>query len=195
MQVISSLLSVQSTYITDPVVLSYMQETESRIKSMALVHEKLYQSDSFATIDIGDYLRNLVSDLVATYAVRAEIRFTDDIDNGITLDLERAIPFGLIIHEIVANSLRHAFRDRNSGTIFLSMHTIPDRKSIVVKIGDDGSRDPGTIDLEHAETMGLQLITILTRQIDGTIRLVEAPGTQYEIVFPTVTLNHKNTGK
>jgi|GEM_PF-1333793 len=185
MQVISSLLSIQSTYITDPVVLSYMQETESRIKSMALVHEKLYQSDSFATIEIGDYLRNLVADLVATYTVRARIHFRDDIENGITLDLERAIPFGLIIHEIVANSLRHAFRNRDSGTIFLSMHTSADGMAIIVRIGDDGCRAPDvSMDLEHAKTMGLQLISVLTRQIDGTIRLCEGQGTEYEIIFP-----------
>jgi len=119
MQVISSLLSIESASISDKRVLEYFRETESRIKSMALVHEKLYKSDSLSAINVGEYIHSLISDLVSTYSIQTVISTDEKLEDDILIELERAIPFGLIIHEIITNSLTHAFPGRETGNIFI----------------------------------------------------------------------------
>jgi PAS domain S-box-containing protein len=183
MQVISSLLSIESGNITDKRVLVYFRETESRIKSMALVHEKLYKSDSLSTINVADYVHSLVADLISTYAIRAIVSVQETFDDDVTVELERAIPFGLIVHEIVTNSLTHAFPDRNTGILSIVAKKVSE-KNFSLKIRDDGVGIPEDIDFDHAGTLGMQLISMLSRQVDGTICFSRDSGTEFVLTLP-----------
>ncbi|MDD1718603.1 MAG: PAS domain S-box protein, partial [Methanoregulaceae archaeon] len=182
MQVISSLLHLQSAHLGDERLRTHFRESETRIKSMALVHETLYLSDSFASINAGEYIQRFVSEIIGTYAFGLEIGLVTDVED-IALDLDTSIPFGLILHEIIINSLQHAFTGRKSGTITISMKRVAEGK-ILLMVGDDGRGLPEDLDPGQAETLGLQLITILVRQLEGTLQTETGGGTRFIITFP-----------
>lgn len=182
MQVITSLLSLQSENIDDEKVLTIFKDSENRIRSMALIHNELYQSESFADVDFSQYIKALASDLVRSYGgYTGEIDLKIDAED-ITLGIDTAIPCGLLINELVSNSLKHAFPKNRGGTIKISLHNIGTKVELVVS--DNGVGIPDSIDFKHTRSLGLQLVTILAEeQLEGEIILDKSEGTAFRITF------------
>ncbi len=181
MQVISSLLQLQAQYIEDEAMLSLFEESQTRIYSMALIHEQLYQSDSLARIDIQSYLENLVANLFQSFGCSNNlIEITLNVD-PIFLNIETAIPCGLIINELVSNSLKYAFPPNVKGEIKIEFGAILEQFHLSIQ--DNGSGFPTDFDVENTETLGVRLVKMLAEQLDGTISIDSHPGTCYHLVF------------
>jgi PAS domain S-box-containing protein len=182
MQVISSMLRLQSNYIEDPKTLELFNESQNRVRSMALIHEQLYRSADLARIDFAGYVRALTGQLARSYESSAHVTLQVEVE-GIALGVDAGIPCGLIINELVSNAFKHAFRGRSSGTIWVRMRQQDDK--YVLSVGDDGVGFPKEIDFRNTESLGLQLVTTLTDQLEGSIELVsEGQGTEFIITFP-----------
>ena len=180
LQVVSSLLSLQSGYTRDEPVRDLFLESQNRVKSMALIHEKLYQSGDMANIDFADYIETLSRSLFQSYTSnQGTVTLETSID--VSLGIDHAIPCGLIVNELLSNSLKHAFPDGRHGVIRLNFHTIDDQ--FILIFSDDGVGMPENIDFKNTGTLGLQLVTTLTEQLTGDIIHRAAPGTEFEIRF------------
>jgi two-component sensor histidine kinase len=189
LQVISSMLSLQAYALCDPAALTAFTESQDRIRSMALIHEKLYRSQDLAGIDFGGYLEDLAAYLVRSYQ-RAErpIELCIEAD-GVRLGVDQAVPCGLIVNELVSNSLKHAFppdRDhRGAGpdTIHIWLHGDGEgRLSLIV--GDNGVGFPREVNVGHTDSLGLQIVNTLVGQLDGEISLNGTEGAEFKITFP-----------
>jgi len=183
LQVIMSLLRHQAEYAHDQKIHDIFLESQSRIKAMSFIHEKLYQSDNLARIDLRDYISSLAKSLFSTYKVNAaQIRLEVNADD-ISLGVDTAIPCGLIINELVSNSLKHAFPDNRIGTIAITVRTVrPGEFELVV--GDDGVGIPTGLDIIHAKSLGLHLVTLLAKnQLRGNIEMMRNSGTRFRIRF------------
>jgi len=178
MQIIQSLLNLQVTRIKEEKAQRVLQESQGRIKAMSMIHEHLYQSETLAQVNIKEYIEKLLEDLVIFY--KAKIKKKLEIEN-IHLDIDTAIPLGLIINELVTNALKYAF-PTGKGTITIKLTTQKDKIELIIV--DDGIGLPESIDIEKTETLGLKLVNILTMQLNGKISLKTRPGTQFKITFP-----------
>lgn len=189
MQVISSLLSLQSEQIRDSEYPDILNDTRNRIKTMSLVHEKLYMSKDMASIDFNDYIRDLSKGLFSVYAARArDIVLTIDAEN-VFLRVDTAIPCGLVINELLSNSLKHAFPDGRKGEIhiYLGKPVAEDDTVVDMIFSDNGVGIPEEIDIRKTKSMGLQLITTLVEhQLRGTLDLDRTNGTRFHIRFREV---------
>ena len=181
LQIISSLLSLQSQYIKDDRHVEILKDSQNRVKSMALIHEKLYLSENLANIDFKEYIESLVRELVRSYKVDPG-RITVNVDaENISLGVDTAIPCGLIINELVTNALKHAFPD-GKGVITVALHT--NNGAIELRVSDNGVGMPEDIDFRTTETLGLRLVSILAEdQLDGDITLTRDTGTEFCITF------------
>ena len=187
MQVMISLLKIQSAKIENKQVAEMFMESRDRIRSMALVHEKLYQSKGLADVDFKGYVKSLVSSIFSSYGARASgitpITETDDVSIG----LETAIPCGLIINELVSNSLKYAFPGNRKGEIRVALRSF-NEDALVLEVGDNGIGMPEDLDFRNTASMGLHLVQILSEdQLHGKIELDRAGGTTFRIRFK----NHK----
>lgn len=182
LQVVSSLLSLQSTYIKDDQYKSMLKESQNRIKAMGLIHEKLYRSEILASIDFKAYIKMLVDELIRSYGVDThQITVMIEVED-VFLDVDTAIPCGLIINELVSNSLKHAFPDGRKGEITLSLHS--HNGNVILIVNDDGVGIPDSVDLTTTETLGLRLVSILVEgQLEGEITLTKREGTAFRITF------------
>lgn len=183
LQIISSLINLQISYIQDEKAIEFFRESQSRIKSISMVHEKLYQSKSLGTIEFGSYISNIVTNLFQTYGVAQNaIEYNLDLDN-IKLNIETSIPCGLIITELVTNSIKHAFPTENgeTGKIWIKLHPEAEKLTLVVK--DNGVGFPEDLHLEDTGSLGLQLVFLLINQIDGSIELNQENGAEFKIKF------------
>ena len=181
MQVVSSLLSLQARYIKDEEAQQLFKESQGRVRSMALIHEKLYQSQDLSSIDFAEYVRNLADYLSSSYGANsAKIALKTDVD-GMSLGINTAIPCGLIINELVSNSLKHAFPHERKGEIRIDLHRKDGEFELVVS--DDGIGFPKGLDFQKTESLGLQLVNTLTQQLEGTIELKNGHGTEFRITF------------
>jgi len=181
LQVISSLLNLQSGAVSDQRALEQLRESQHRIRSMALIHERLYQSKNLASIDFDEYVKSLCSYLIRSYnpqCVRLEITI-----GRISLPINAAIPCGLIINELVSNALKYAFKGGTEGTIDVGMELTADKKAILT-VRDTGVGFPDGLDFRNTQTLGMQLVNTLTAQINGTIALDRKNGTAFSITFP-----------
>lgn len=185
LQIVSSLLSLQSRYMNEPGSVEIFKESQSRIKSMALIHEKLYQTGDLTRIDLAEYVNELVSDLFRSYNVNPHLVKYRMKSNSILLDINTAIPCGLIINELVTNSIKHAFSDNASGEIFIEIKC--DADDFILKVQDNGIGFPKELDLNNIKTLGLQLVTNLTNQLEGEIELIKEGGTCFQIKFKAPT--------
>lgn len=182
MQIISSLLRLQSRLIRDDKLNEMFKESQNRIRSMALIHEKLYQTEDFTKINFAEYIRSLTVHLFHTYRVNPNIiRMNTDVQN-VFLDINKAIPCGLIINELVSNSLKHAFPDNKRGEICIKLSSNKQQK-IILTVSDNGIGLPKSVDFNDPETLGLQLVSDLIHQIEGTIKLERANGTTFHFSF------------
>lgn len=184
LQVISSLLYLQSRKIRDKETFEMFNESQNRVKSMALIHEKLYRSKDFMNIDFSEYIKNLTSYLSESYKINAEkINIGVHVEN-VSLSIDKAIPCGLIINELVSNSLKYAFSDERKGHIEINMDSINHNK-VRLAVADNGIGLPKNVKLQNAKTLGLRLVGMLTEQLNGTIDLLRDEGTEYKITFET----------
>ena len=183
LQTISSLLDLQADSIKDPAALEAFRSSQSRIRSMALIHERLYKSENLSRIKAQEYIKNLTDYLEATYDSQAgNIKLKTDVQN-ILLNLDTAIPCGLIINELVSNSMKYAFPGEQAGTIEVSL-LVSSADSISLSVKDDGIGIPDDIKIENSPSLGLQLVHLLVKQISGTLKTMRENGTRVEIIFP-----------
>ncbi len=181
LMIISSLLNLQSRYIKDKEALGIFKESQNRAKSMALIHERLYRSTDLKRIDFGDYISTLATDLFRNYSDDSgRIRLNIDVDD-LMMDINTTIPLGLILNELVTNSLKHGFPDGKSGEIMVKFKLIDDVYTLSVK--DTGTGFPENLDYKNTDSLGLQLVNSLTSQIDGEIELDTSNGTEFSIRF------------
>lgn len=188
LQVISSLLNLQSNLIEDPGMRQVFAESRHRVRSMALIHEKLYQSDDLSRIDFEDYIRSLTSSLQTSFGGRSAVRIAVDVE-AIKLSVDSAVPCGLIVNELVTNCFKYAFTDGRAGEIRIGLkRSEPARLSLTVS--DNGVGFPKGVDFRNTESLGMQIVTTLADQLDGTISLQNGAGTTFEIKFPDNTPAH-----
>lgn len=185
LQVISSLFRLQSRYTNDRHALEMFRESQDRVQSMALVHQKLYQSADLARIDFAEYLRSLTTSLLRSYQTdHQSITLTILVDD-LFLDIDQAIPCGLIINELVSNSLKYAFPDNRTGAIQIELRRTVDHQ-LTLTVHDNGIGLPPDIDLTTNKTLGLQLASTLTNQLGGSITIDRHGGTTFVIIFTPV---------
>jgi PAS domain S-box-containing protein len=181
LQVITSLLDLQSDYVTDKKALEVLLECQNRVKSISLIHERLYESRDLAHVDFPQYIQLLMDNLLRAYGVSPD-RVGLKIDvTDIQLGLDTAIPCGLIIHELVSNCLKHAFPENRTGEIRVGMHQDGDRYFLIVS--DNGAGFKGRSDFRTVSNLGLQLVDTLTSQIAGNIDFHTNGGTEFIISF------------
>lgn len=181
MQVINSLLSIQSNYTKDKKALSLFSEAQNRIRSMALIHEKMYQSGNLSKIDVQDYIISLIDDLVSSYSINCKINLDLKID-ALKFEIDTLIPIGLLLNEIISNSLKYAFKGKDKGTITIHLSELKDGTFKLI-IGDNGVGMPKGMLQKDDETLGMELIKVFVSQIDGEIERMDKDGTYFEIDF------------
>jgi PAS domain S-box-containing protein len=174
LQVITSLLSLQAEYLTDEVMTRIMRESQHRVRSMALVHEKIYQSHNLAEVDFGDYTRELVSQLFRSYGAKQDsIRMNLRADS-VSLGVDRAIPCGIILNELVTNSLKYAFPGGRTGNIDIELKSIA-AGLIRLIVRDDGVGFPKDFDMQKSNSLGLTLVHMLVDQVRGELTVSPQP--------------------
>jgi len=183
LQVVSSLLRLQSETIRDPRTRLAFEDSRNRVSSMALVHEKLYQSRDLASVNLREYVRDLVAHLCRSYAGNSQrIRLLIHVED-VALGADEAIPCGLILNELVSNSLKHAFPGERKGALRVELAKL-DAAMVALTVSDDGVGLPAGFGFEHAETLGLQLVKTLTEQLGGTVEVRCEAGTEFRVRFP-----------
>jgi PAS domain S-box-containing protein len=181
LQIIVSLLNLQSRYVKDETVLATIRESQNRVKAMALVHEKLYRAEDIAHIDLDDYIRFLGTGLSQFYDAKSRgIRFTLEAP-GVRVDINTAIPLGLILNELISNAFKYAFPKEKSGEVFVSV--THEEKTLTVIVRDDGAGIPEGFDWKNTQSLGLRLVNSLVDQLDGTIELDRSSGTRFTMVL------------
>jgi two-component sensor histidine kinase len=170
LQIICSLLDLQAEHLTDTKVIEVFQESQNRIQSMALIHEKLYQSDDLATINFADYINELITNLCYSYEVHLDAISLKTNIEPIVLDIDTAIPCGLIVNELVSNSLKYAFPFGYRGELCIELHSVSEHEFILI-VSDTGIGLPKDLDFKNTKSLGLQLVNSLTHQLNGSISL------------------------
>ena len=182
MQVISSLLNLQSRHSQDSAVLEMFRESQRRIRSMALVHERLYQSSDLSRIEFSEYLRNLATHLFHSCQVNtSRVRLKMDAEE-VYLNINTAIPCGLIVNELISNALKHGFPENRSGEVGVELHRV-EGDGYMLRVRDDGVGFPEGLDFRTTETLGLQIVTTLVSQLDARLELERTQGTVFTLQF------------
>jgi two-component sensor histidine kinase len=182
LQIIASLLSLQSDQLKDPGDLVLFEDTQHRVKSMALIHESLYRTGDLARFNFAHYIDRLCTDLLQSYGNgMSHIRLQTELDELI-FDVDTAVPCGLILNELLTNALKYAFPDGHSGDIAIGLRA--DAGQVTLSIRDTGIGFPADLDFRHTESLGLQLVLMLTEQLGGTITLSRNCGTAFVVTFP-----------
>jgi two-component sensor histidine kinase len=188
LQIIHSMLNLQMSYVRDEAAIELFKESRDRVFSIALIHERLYQSESLAKIDFPEYVRSLASNLFLSYGVSERV-ITPKIDiESVALDIDTLIPCALIVTELSSNSLKHAFpglsgRGGVKGEIHIELRHDPDSK-LILTIGDNGAGLPAGFDIKNSKSLGLKLVNVLVKQLGGTIQLASSgTGTEFTITF------------
>ncbi|WP_146201247.1 PAS domain S-box protein [Methanospirillum lacunae] len=182
MQVISSLFYIQSNITKDEKLKEILKEGQNRVKSIALVHEELYQSQDLNSINYSDYLRKISKNMFDSYQVNSSRIKLELSHEDVLITISKAVPCGLIINELLSNSLKHAFPDQRKGTITISFSSTDNEYLLVYS--DNGTGISEEDFLSHPTTLGVELIKGLTKQLQGTIELDQREGTTYRIRFP-----------
>ncbi len=187
LQIIHSMLSLQLPLIKDELAIDLFRESQNRVFSMALIHEKLYQSESLAKIDFAEYVRSLTDTLFLSYGVTDRtVRLRTDVED-VALDVDTVIPCALLINELVSNSLKHAFPDwwrraGRTGEVRVGLRRCGG-DGLTLTVGDSGVGLPADLDIWKSETLGLQLVSVLVRQLKGSVAVNRSGGTEFVITF------------
>ncbi|MBP8823159.1 MAG: nitrate- and nitrite sensing domain-containing protein [Flavobacteriales bacterium] len=185
LQVVSSMLRLQAGTLQDPRLVQVFDQTQGRVASMALIHEKLYKGDDLAQINLAHYIKELFTALVQINKVSGNIRYRTAIDPDLVLELDTMVPLGLILNELITNSFKHAFINKAEGFINLRLHRAGEAE-FDLHYNDDGNGIPLEKQLHHADTLGRSLIESLVEQLNGFITMDSDPtGTRYHIRFRT----------
>ena len=184
LQIVSSMLDLQSRSVDSEVVVSVLGDSRKRIQAMALVHEKLYQSPDLSRIDFGDYLASLVASMCDSYGFsRDDVKVNLSAEH-VVLNIKSAIPCSLIVTELVSNSLKHGFALSGKGEICIGLH-LESGGPYLLEVSDDGVGLPEDFDQRQTNSLGMKLVYALTEQLGGTIILQNGRGTGYKITFPS----------
>lgn len=185
LQIISSLLNLQSLTFEDKQNREKFKESINRIKSMAIIHEMLYRSGNLSVVKIKDYFESLISFITGTYTVNTKIKTELIIKSASeVLDIDKAIPCGLILNEMISNSIKYAFKNRKSGKISIRFNEFPQKeKKFELIVEDDGVGIPKNFDFLNVESFGMQIVHSLVSQLDGSITLENKNGTKFSIQF------------
>jgi PAS domain S-box-containing protein len=187
LQIISSLLNLQSQHIEDNKALEMFKESRLRIRSMAMVHEKLYRSKDLSRVDFKEYVQSLCYHLFQMYGVAPDtVALNLDIED-VLLDINSAIPCGLLVSELISNALKHAFPQGRQGEVTVSMKPV-ENGDIALEVRDNGVGLEDDLDLKNTESFGLQLVDMLTEQLQGTISIDRNGGTTFAIRFKELSL-------
>ncbi|MDD3041455.1 MAG: histidine kinase dimerization/phosphoacceptor domain -containing protein [Methanosarcinaceae archaeon] len=192
LQVISTLLYLESGNFEEEKVIEAFRDSQNRVKSMALVHEKLYQSEDMVSVDFADYLQTLGDYLIRSYTLGKDIHLKFNVDR-VFLGMDTAVPLGIIINELFSNSLKHAFEGRENGEISICLRKgkvagekyegCKKEECFTLVVRDNGTGFPESLDFRNTESLGLQLVTTLIDQINGIIELDTSKGTEFRIRF------------
>ena len=181
LQIISSMLKMQSVYIKDEKALEYFKDSQNRVKSMSLIHESLYQSEDLSKINLERYIRKLINQLIISFRDdNKNIKTILDIDD-ISFNINKTIPLGLLINEIVSNSFKYAFLNMTEGEI--SVFLKKKGESYTLTISDNGVSMPEDLDIEHTNSLGLHLVNALISQLHGKLELNRKYGTSFKVDF------------
>jgi two-component sensor histidine kinase len=190
MQIISSLLSLQSSYIENPEMKDILNQSRNRVKSMSMIHEQLYQTDDLAKIDFKSYVNGLIKSLFQIYSLNQKhIEWEVNVED-VKLDIETAIPCGLIINELISNSLKHAFIDRTDGKIYFNMMRY--NNMINFNVSDNGIGIPDNFKIENTSTLGLNLVKTLVNQLEGKLTIEQNNGISYDVIFKEMQYKKRN---
>jgi len=206
LQIIQSMLNLQMPHIKDAQAIEFFKEGQNRVYTMALIHEKLYRSESLAKIDLSEYIRSLIANLFLSYGVSERAIRPYITVEEIALNVDTVIPCALIINELVSNSLKHAFPDSlkqqdGTGEIRIDLHRYTSRASsegmtgytfagvpamsnhFMLTVSDNGVGLPDSLDIGNSESLGLKLVNILVKQLRGTIQINTVGRTEFAIRF------------
>ena len=209
LQVISSLLDLQAEQfrkredIRDSEVLEAFRESQDRVISMALIHEELYKGGGFETLNFSPYIQELANNLFQTYRLgNADISLNIDLEENISFNMDTAVPLGIIVNELVSNSLKHAFTGRDEGEVRIKLHRdkstefeSKDSEStgtgtgFTLIISDNGVGVSENLDIENLDSLGMQLVTSLVDQLDGELQLKRENGTEFTVRFKITEKN------
>jgi two-component sensor histidine kinase len=184
LQIISSLVSLQADTLTDERIREELNDVRDRVRSMALVHEKLYQTNDMASLDFAEYATSLMHTLWrshSTLAVNVQIELAVE---PVSLSIEAAVLCGLILNELASNALKHAFPNNSSGEVELGLKLDPATETVYLRIRDNGIGLPADFDWRQSESLGLRLVKILAGQLRGIVETETGPGTEFKIIFP-----------
>jgi len=179
--ILVSLINMQKEQTKTPELIQSLTDLQLRIRTMALVHEMLYRSKDFENISFSDYIRSLSAVITGTFN-RRDIRLNFDVQD-ITMDIDTAIPLGLIINEILSNGYKHAFPNNQPGSIWIGLKEQPDNSELCLTVRDDGIGLPKDFDVEKCKSMGFQIVLILVKQIEGIMTVINEPGAMVSIIF------------
>jgi two-component sensor histidine kinase len=183
LQIVYSLLDLQSTRVSDPAALEMLRESRNRIQSMALIHQTLYGSKDFAKVDFAMFIGTLLSSLRESYGTdMAGIAVQIDVD-PIKFPIDTAVPCGLVVNELITNAVKHAFRDRHRGEIRVALIRLPGNEA-QLSVSDDGRGLPDHVDTQKTTTLGLQLVGLLAHQMSGTVSINRSNPTRFSVRFP-----------
>lgn len=189
LQVISSLLDLQADRATDTPSVEMFRESQTRVRSMALIHERLYRSQDLARVDFAEYIESLAHSLFLTYRVDTDaIQLELHLSLEVKLSIETAMPCGLLVNELLSNCLKHAFRGREKGIIRIDLLPVQGA-SVQLRVADNGVGLPAHLSPESADTFGFQLVTMLVRQLKGTMTIDRVVGTTVVVDFPLAKVN------
>ena len=189
LQVISSLLDLEADQFKDEKVREAFRESQNRVISMALIHEELYKGEGTDTLDFSAYLQKLAENLFQTYSLSSKnVRLCMNLEENAFFDMDTAVPLGIIVNELISNSLKHAFTEKQEGEIRIQlcreeMNNEMRQSLFSLTISDNGKGIPEDLELENVESLGLQLVSTLVDQLDGEIELKRAQGTEFRITF------------
>jgi len=192
LQIISSLINLQSNSIDDKRVYGAFKKIQNHIKSIALIHEKLYQSKDISKINFADYIPKLASSLYHSYEISPQIDLEVDVDD-ILLDINKALPCGLIINELITNSIKHAFKDMKNQKSTNELNTLKKGKISIsfrytgdmyeMRVSDNGTGYPEGLDIEKTETLELRLVNSLKCQLNSKVELKNMGGAFFRLTF------------
>lgn len=182
LQIVMGLLNFHARHITDRNALSVLDLAQNRIQSIASIHEILYRSESFAAVQLAPYARRLVSNVIRLYGIE------DRLEAGVlganpSLELERAVPFGLLLNELISNACKHAFPHGERGKLTITLREA--NEQIVLQVADTGVGLPSGFDYNSASSVGVNLVRSLTRQLKGSVTFTSDEGTTVEVHLPT----------
>ena len=183
LQVISSLVSLQSDSLTDDLMRNELNDVRDRVRSMALIHEQLYQASDLAQLNFADYAISLLHSLWRSHGSLAEKIELNLALIPVTLSIEKAVPCGLILNELASNALKHAFPNSSSGAVTVAMEHDPATNTVCLQVCDNGIGLPAGLDWRQSKSLGLRLVQILAGQLRGTVDTGMGPGAKFRVTF------------